>query len=71
MSWWRQPSRPGLLSVAWEVSTERLNRLRAADEILINELATAGLLRMGEKDGMLEERLRHSPSYQVLSRGDG
>ena len=53
---WRQPfPGPGLaVRCLGELSAERLNRLRAADAILISELAKAGLLRMGEKDGILE-----------------
>ena len=53
---WRQPfPGPGLaVRCLGEVSAPRLNRLRAADEILTSELAAAGLLRMGEEDGMLQ-----------------
>jgi GMP synthase (glutamine-hydrolysing) len=53
---WRQPfPGPGLgVRCLGEVSASRLNRLRAADEILTSELAAAGLLRMGEEDGTLQ-----------------
>jgi GMP synthase (glutamine-hydrolysing) len=52
---WRQPfPGPGLaVRCLGELSAERLNRLRAADEILTGELASAGLLHMGERDGSL------------------
>jgi GMP synthase (glutamine-hydrolysing) len=52
---WRQPfPGPGLaVRCLGELSAERLNRLRAADEILTGELASAGLLHMGERDGIL------------------
>jgi GMP synthase (glutamine-hydrolysing) len=52
---WRQPfPGPGLaVRCLGELNAERLNRLRAADEILINELAAAGMLRMGEMEGSL------------------
>jgi GMP synthase (glutamine-hydrolysing) len=44
---WRQPfPGPGLaVRCLGEVSQERLNRLRAADKILLDELGAAGLLR--------------------------
>jgi GMP synthase (glutamine-hydrolysing) len=44
---WRQPfPGPGLaVRCLGEVSLERLNRLRAADKILLDELGAAGLLR--------------------------
>ena len=47
---WRQPfPGPGLaVRCLGEVTWERLERLRAADAILSQELAAAGLLRMGE-----------------------
>lgn len=53
---WRQPfPGPGLaVRCLGEVSAPRLDRLQAADEILTSELAAAGLLRMGEVDGMLQ-----------------
>lgn len=53
---WRQPfPGPGLaVRCLGEVSAPRLDRLRAADEILTSELAAAGLLRMGEEDGLLQ-----------------
>ncbi len=53
---WRQPfPGPGLaVRCLGELSAERLNRLRAADEILTGELASAGLLHMGERDGSLQ-----------------
>jgi GMP synthase (glutamine-hydrolysing) len=53
---WRQPfPGPGLaVRCLGELSAERLNRLRAADDILTRELASAGLLRMGERDGLIQ-----------------
>ena len=46
---WRQPfPGPGLaVRCLGEINLERLNRLRAADAIFTDELARAGLLRMG------------------------
>jgi GMP synthase (glutamine-hydrolysing) len=50
---WRQPfPGPGLaVRCLGEVTAERLDRLRAADEILTSELGSAELLRMAESDG--------------------
>ena len=50
---WRQPfPGPGLaVRCLGEVDPERLERLRAADAIFTSELAEAGLLRMGVRDG--------------------
>jgi GMP synthase (glutamine-hydrolysing) len=52
---WRQPfPGPGLaVRCLGEVNLERLNRLRAADAILNQELSLAGLLRMGQSGGSL------------------
>jgi GMP synthase (glutamine-hydrolysing) len=50
---WRQPfPGPGLaVRCLGEVTPQRLERLRAADAILTQELAGAGLLKMGEHEG--------------------
>jgi GMP synthase (glutamine-hydrolysing) len=49
---WRQPfPGPGLaVRCLGEVTPERLNRLRAADAILNEELLKVGLMRMGQRD---------------------
>jgi len=49
---WRQPfPGPGLaVRCLGEVTPERLNRLRAADAILIDELASEGLLKMNQTE---------------------
>ncbi|RPI33800.1 MAG: glutamine-hydrolyzing GMP synthase [Chloroflexota bacterium] len=51
---WRQPfPGPGLaVRCLGEITPERVARLRAADAILTGELTAAGLLRMGEQDGV-------------------
>jgi GMP synthase (glutamine-hydrolysing) len=51
---WRQPfPGPGLaVRCLGEITQERLGRLRAADAILTQELATAGLLRLGVDSGV-------------------
>jgi len=53
---WRQPfPGPGLaVRCLGEVTRERLNRLRAADAILIEELDAAGLLRSRQSPGAAE-----------------
>jgi GMP synthase (glutamine-hydrolysing) len=50
---WRQPfPGPGLaVRCLGEVTPQRLERLRAADSILIQELAEAGLLKMDQQEG--------------------
>lgn len=50
---WRQPfPGPGLaVRCLGEVTPDRLDRLRAADDILVSELETAGLLRMETRSG--------------------
>lgn len=52
---WRQPfPGPGLaVRCLGEVTAERLERLRSADNILTRELAAAGYLNMVEQDGQL------------------
>lgn len=52
---WRQPfPGPGLaVRCLGEITLERLERLRAADAIFTEELATAGLLRIGQVDEQL------------------
>ena len=51
---WRQPfPGPGLaVRCLGEVNSQRLERLRAADAILTEELAEAGLLHMRQEDGL-------------------
>ncbi len=53
---WRQPfPGPGLaVRCLGRISRERLERLRLADAILTDELAAAGLLRIGRENGGLE-----------------
>jgi GMP synthase (glutamine-hydrolysing) len=53
---WRQPfPGPGLaVRCLGEVTAERLERLRSADNILTRELAAAGYLNMVEQDGQLQ-----------------
>jgi GMP synthase (glutamine-hydrolysing) len=53
---WRQPfPGPGLaVRCLGEVTAERLERLRSADDILTRELAAAGYLNMVEQDGQLQ-----------------
>ena len=57
---WRQPfPGPGLaVRCLGEVNLQRLDRLRAADAILIQELAAAGLLRMGVRDQASPDEIR-------------
>jgi len=52
---WRQPfPGPGLaVRCLGEITPERVERLRAADKILTDELATAGLLRMKDDGGRM------------------
>jgi GMP synthase (glutamine-hydrolysing) len=52
---WRQPfPGPGLaVRCLGEITAERLEKLRLADKILTDELASAGLLRMGNKAGQV------------------
>lgn len=53
---WRQPfPGPGLaVRCLGEVTAERLERLRSADDILTRELADAGYLKMRAQDGTLQ-----------------
>ena len=62
---WRQPfPGPGLaVRCLGEVTPQRLKRLRAADTILIQELAAAGLLRMGQREG---ETVGTAQAFAVL-----
>ncbi|OGN89673.1 MAG: glutamine-hydrolyzing GMP synthase [Chloroflexi bacterium RBG_13_48_10] len=69
---WRQPfPGPGLaVRCLGEVTPERLERLRLADAIFINELATAGLLRMNEEVGTAQAFAVLLPVYSVGVMGD-
>jgi GMP synthase (glutamine-hydrolysing) len=61
---WRQPfPGPGLaVRCLGEITPERVERLRAADKILTDELSVAGMLRMTEDRGRETETLDSQPS---------
>jgi len=73
---WRQPfPGPGLaVRCLGEVTPERLDRLRAADAILIDELANEGLLKMNqtetETDGTAQAFAVLLPVHSVGVMGD-
>jgi len=69
---WRQPfPGPGLaVRCLGEVNHERLERLRAADAILIEELGVAGLLRMGLTSGTAQAFAVLLPVQSVGVMGD-
>jgi GMP synthase (glutamine-hydrolysing) len=69
---WRQPfPGPGLaVRCLGAVTPERLERLRLADAIFINELATAGLLRMNEGEGTAQAFAVLLPVQSVGVMGD-
>ncbi|OGN96773.1 MAG: glutamine-hydrolyzing GMP synthase [Chloroflexi bacterium RBG_13_50_21] len=69
---WRQPfPGPGLaVRCLGAVTPERLERLRLADAIFINELATADLLRMNEGEGTAQAFAVLLPVQSVGVMGD-
>jgi GMP synthase (glutamine-hydrolysing) len=69
---WRQPfPGPGLgVRCLGEVTPERLERLRLADEILTGELEVAGLLNMDEEQGTAQAFAVLLPVRSVGVMGD-
>jgi GMP synthase (glutamine-hydrolysing) len=69
---WRQPfPGPGLaVRCLGEVTPERLERLRQADEIFTSELARAGLLHMNEDEGTAQAFAVLLPVFSVGVMGD-
>jgi len=70
---YRQPfPGPGLaVRILGEVTWERLETLRAADAIFVEELAAAGLLRQGEGQGTAQSFAVLLPVRSVGVMGDG
>jgi GMP synthase (glutamine-hydrolysing) len=70
---WRHPfPGPGLaIRIIGEVTWERLETLRAADAIFVEELAAAGLLRQGEGQGTAQSFAVLLPVRSVGVMGDG
>ncbi len=69
---WRQPfPGPGLaVRCLGEVTPERLERLREADDIFTSELARAGLLHMNEDEGTAQAFAVLLPVHSVGVMGD-
>ena len=69
---WRQPfPGPGLaVRCLGEVTPQRLERLRQADDIFTSELARAGLLHMDEGEGTAQAFAVLLPIYSVGVMGD-
>ncbi len=69
---WRQPfPGPGLaVRCLGEVTSERLERVRQADDIFTGELETAGLLHMGEEEGTAQAFAVLLPVRSVGVMGD-